>query len=98
MTGGWFIGDFEPSLYRTPLVEVGVKFHRQGDHWPRHGQKRAWEYNCLVTGRLQMNGTCFGPGALFAIAPGELLKPTFLSNCTVVVVKMPSDPSDKVLA
>lgn len=28
--GGWFIGNFEPSLYRTNACEVAVKHYEKG--------------------------------------------------------------------
>ena len=31
MIGGWFIGNFEPSLLKTNDVEVAVKKYKAGD-------------------------------------------------------------------
>lgn len=31
MTRGWFVGNFEPSLYITNDVEVAVKQYKAGD-------------------------------------------------------------------
>ena len=32
MKGGWFIGNFEPSLYKTNDCEVAVKTYKKGDN------------------------------------------------------------------
>ena len=31
MKGGWFVGDFEPSVLRTKNFEVGYHTHKKGD-------------------------------------------------------------------
>ena len=34
MIGGWFIGNFNPSLYKTNDVEVAVKSYKAGEKRP----------------------------------------------------------------
>ena len=94
--GGWFLGNFQPSLQRTQRCEVGYKVHAQGDVWPAHYQKTAWEYNLLVYGHLQIGRQHFYGGDLFVVPPTRVVKPLFHSRCEVVVVKIPSIPGDKV--
>ena len=38
MIGGWFIGDFEPSAWKTDLFEVAVKEYKAGDKEQKHLQ------------------------------------------------------------
>ena len=46
---GWFIGNFEPSLLKTPHFEVGVLNHKKGEYWAPHYHKESIEYNvCLL--------------------------------------------------
>jgi hypothetical protein len=40
---GWFVGNFEPSLYKTNDVEVAVKNYKKGDSEERHFHKIATE-------------------------------------------------------
>jgi len=96
MVKGWFIGNFEPSVYRTCLFEVGYKQHKAGENYGAHYQVKAIEYNLLVRGVLEINGERFTDGDIFTIAPGYVVKPIFVSDCEVVVVKVPSLPFDKV--
>lgn len=91
------MGNFTPSLYRTPLFEVGIKHHREGSVWPAHYQIKATEYNCLIAGMMLVQHRKLLPNDLFTISPGEVVKPCFLTDCTVVVVKVPSLPHDKVI-
>ena len=100
---GYLIGDFPEAILRTNLFEVGVKHHRKGDDWPTHYQEQATEYNLLLHGKMvmtngkQMRGKhrILIPGDIFVVEPGEITKPVFLEDVEVMVVKVPSIPSDK---
>ena len=105
MQGGWWIGNFKPSILQTTLFEVAYKCHRQGTEWPTHYQETATEYNLLVHGTMHMtSGThlrlkhrLLTPGDIFIVEPGEITKPVFLEDVEVMVVKVPSLPSDKIV-
>ena len=92
---GWIIGDFEPSLLRTKDFEVGMVTHKKGENWPRHVHREADEYNLLVSGKMEINGTSLSTGAVFVIEKNEVSKPEFLEDCKVVVIKVPSVIGDK---
>ena len=97
MKGGWWIGEFEPSILKTGIFEVAVKEHKQYELWPPHIQKEATEYNLLISGHLQDRGQHFTSGDIWVIEPGETSMPAFFEDCVVVCVKVPSLPEDKVL-
>jgi quercetin dioxygenase-like cupin family protein len=94
-TRGWFIGNFEPSLLRTKDFEVGVLTHLKDEEWPRHLHKEATEYNYIIKGRMKVNDLEFKEGDIFVIEKNELAKPTFLEDCTILVIKTPSVIGDK---
>jgi quercetin dioxygenase-like cupin family protein len=94
--GGWFLGGFKPSLLPTKQFEVGFKRHQAGAVWPEHYQRVAVEYNLLVRGRMRIGRHIFNDGDVFVIPPGEAVKPIFITDCEVVVVKVPSLPGNKV--
>ena len=96
MKGGWFIGDFDPSILRTPDFEVGYKLHKKGEEWPAH-YHTGFEYNFLMSGKMRICGQTVTAGDLFVIEPYEVAAPEFLEDCHVVVVKVPSKPGDKVI-
>ena len=60
MIGGWFIGNFEPSLLKTNDCEVAVKRHHEGDYEGHHYHKIATEYTVIINGRIKMNGIEYG--------------------------------------
>ena len=43
MKGGWFIGNFEPSLFKTNNCEVAIKHYKKGDYESAHYHKIATE-------------------------------------------------------
>jgi len=92
---GWFIGNFEPSILKTPDFEVGVLEHHKGEQWPAHYQKIATEYNVLLSGSLSINDQLISVGDVFIIEPMEVAVPTFHEDCRVLCVKVPSLPNDK---
>jgi quercetin dioxygenase-like cupin family protein len=92
---GWFIGNFEPSLLRTKDFEVGVLTHRKDEVWPAHYHKESIEYNVLISGKMIIQGKELNSGDVFVFQKGEIADPIFLEDCTLVVVKVPSIPSDK---
>jgi quercetin dioxygenase-like cupin family protein len=94
---GWFIGDFEPSVYKTDAFEVGLLTHKKDEVWPKHYQKIATEFNVLVTGLMTLNEKQIVPGDVFIIKPKEVADVRFLADCTILVVKTPSVPGDKYL-
>lgn len=97
MKYGGFIGDFVPSMLRTRDFEVSIKHHRKGESWPDHYHEFMTEYNVLVSGHMKLNGIELVEGDIFVFAPGEISRlDEFYEDCTIVVVKTPSLPSDKV--
>ena len=94
-TRGWFRGDFEPSVMRTPLFEVGILTHKKGEEWPAHYHKHATEYNVLLDGRMRIAGEIVKAGDVFWFEPGDVADPEFLEDCRVCVVKRPSIIGDK---
>lgn len=97
MKGGWFIGNFEPSVLKTNLFEVGIMQHKKNEKWPKHYHTKANEYNVLVKGKMTIQGQEINSGDVFVIEKMEIADPVFLEDCTVVVVKVPSVPGDKII-
>ena len=84
MIGGWFIGNFEPSLLKTNDCEVAVKRYNKG------------EYTVIINGRIKMNGIEYGTGSIITMEPNEVTDFECLEDGTVnVVVKIPGANNDK---
>jgi quercetin dioxygenase-like cupin family protein len=97
MTKGWFVGDFEPSVLRTPSAEVGVKRYQAGDREPWHYHKIATEVTLVLEGEVMMNGARHFPADIIRLEPGEGTDFLAVTDATTVVVKMPSVIDDKYL-
>ncbi len=94
-TRGWFIGNFEPTLLKTPDFEVAVITHKKGEQWPAHYHKLGTEYNVLLEGKMFVCGQEINPWDIFVFEPNEVADPIFLEDCRVLCVKVPSVPGDK---
>ncbi len=97
MFKGWFIGNFEPSLYTTNDVEVGVKKYKAGDYEASHHHKIATEFTVVLTGKIEMGGKQYGDGAIVKINPGVSVDFKALTDVTTVVVKIPGINNDKYI-
>ena len=95
--GGWFIGNFFPSLHKTSDFEIGVKFFNKGATELEHYQLKSTEYSCVVTGKCRIGNTVLGPGDILRINPLESADVVALEDTVIVVVKFPSIPEDKIL-
>lgn len=97
MKGGWFVGNFEPSLYKTNDVEVAVKSYKKGDYEEAHYHKIATEYTVVVKGKVRMNNVEYQEGDIIVIYPGEATDFYAIEESVNVVVKIPGANSDKYI-
>lgn len=96
MYRGWFIGNFEPSLFKTNEVEVAVKTYKKGDYEVKHYHKIATEYTVIISGKVSMNGIEYHAGDIIVIEPNEETDFECLEDGTInVVVKLPGANNDK---
>ncbi len=97
MKGGWFIGNFEPSAYKTEHFEVCYKHHNKGEKWDTHYHKEGTEINYLVDGKMIIQNKELNKGDIFILHPFEIANPEFIEDCTVLIIKTPSTPGDKFI-
>lgn len=95
MTNGWFIGNFEPTLFNTDQFEVAVKHYKAGDKEEKHYHKIATEITVVVSGMVLMNGTIYNGGDIITIEPGEATNFEALTDAITNVVKIPCVKGDK---
>jgi quercetin dioxygenase-like cupin family protein len=96
-TKGWVLGDFEPTIYRTNQIEVGMKSFLPKETEPSHFQNIATEITIVASGTIEINGTVFTEGDIIIIEPGEAASFKSLSTSKLLCIKYPSIPSDKVI-
>ena len=95
MTKGWFVGNFEPTLYRTNDVETAVKSYTAGDYEGRHYHNIATEITVVISGTVRMNGIEYNAGDIIVMEPGEATDFEAVTDAVNVVVKVPGANNDK---
>lgn len=95
MFKGWFIGNFEPSLFKTNDVEVGVKKYKRDEFENSHFHKIATEFTVVISGIVEMNGVQYGENDIIKILPGVSTNFKAITDVVTVVVKLPGANNDK---
>jgi len=94
---GWFIGDFEPTLFPSKDFEVAIKRYKEGDIEKSHTHKISTEYTVIVTGEVLMNGVHYKEDDIIVISPSEYTDFKCLTDVITCVVKTPSSKNDKYI-
>lgn len=97
MIGGWMVGDFEPTAFKTKNFEVSYKIHKKGEVWDIHYHPFSTEINLLISGKMTMQNKTLKSGDIFVLEPYEIADPFFLTTCKIVCVKTTSRKDDKVI-
>ena len=95
MKGGWFAGNFEPTVFKTENAEVAVKHYKKGDVEQWHYHKIATELTVIVTGKVKMNEQVFTNGDIIVMQPNEGTDFIVLEDTITTVVKIPGAINDK---
>lgn len=96
MVKGWFVGNFQPTLFETNDVEVAFKRYCKGIYEGVHFHKLATEITVIASGRVRMNGVEYGVGDIIIMEPNEATDFEALEeNTQCVVVKIPGANNDK---
>jgi len=97
MERGWFIGAFQPSALPTSACEVALKSYIAGDREAKHFHQISTEVTLIVSGRVMILGSEFGPGDIVVVEPGEVIDFEAITDTVSVVVKVPGSLDDKFL-
>lgn len=95
MEKGWFIGNFNPSLLKTEVVEVAVKHYKAGDSEKEHYHKAAREFTVIVSGKVKMHGQTYSAGDIIVIERNTPSDFEALTDAITTVVKAPGARNDK---
>lgn len=98
MTRGWFIGDFEPVVWRTNNCEIAVKKYCAGDIEAEHIHKLAVEVTLVIMGKVKMKGEILDAGSIILLDAGESSSFECLEDAITVVYKSCSAVGDKYMA
>ena len=97
MFKGWFVGDFEPSVFKTSACEAAIKKYSKNEYEPLHFHKISTEITILITGRIRMSDKIWENGSIIIIEPNDRTSFEALEDSVIVVIKIPSVPNDKYL-
>lgn len=97
MFRGWFIGNFEPTVFKTSEVEVGFKVHKKNEKYEMHYQTQVVEINLLISGKMKMHNKDLVSGDIFILYPYEVSDQEFIEDCEIVCIKIPGITNDKVV-
>lgn len=92
---GWFIGDFDPHVFRTKDFEVAIKHYSAGESEKSHFHMKAVEVTVIVSGSVRMNNETYKPGDIILINKNESTDFLALTDTITCVVKSPSVIGDK---
>lgn len=95
MIKGWFVGNFEPTVFNTSEVEVGIKHYQRGENEKFHHHKIATEITVVQKGIVEMNGVIYNDGAIIKLSPGVSSDFKAITDVTTIVVKIPGVNNDK---
>lgn len=95
MFKGWFIGNFEPTLFSTDEFEIAIKRYAAGDYEEKHVHKVATEFTIIVEGEVEMNGVKYVKDDIVIIKPNEYTDFRCLTDVVTTVVKVPCVKDDK---
>ncbi len=95
MKGGWFVGNFEPTAFKTDKFEVGYHFYKKGQDWDTHYHKKTTEINYIIRGEMIIKGELLKQGDVFIIEPNEVVDPEYLTDCELIISRDGSIPGDK---
>lgn len=95
MIGGWFIGNFNPTVYKTKKFEVSYKIHKKKEKWDYHFHKKATEINLVIKGKMKIRGKTILKNQIFVLKPKEIANPIFYQDTHIICVKVPSIKNDK---
>jgi hypothetical protein len=93
--GGWFVGDFDPSIIKTTGAEVSIKHYKQGFTEDPHIHKVAEEVTVIISGEASIDGVIYKPNDVLLIEKNESIRFIALTDMITCVVKVPSVKGDK---
>jgi hypothetical protein len=94
---GWVVGNFVPALLHSKDIEVSIKHFKEGETELSHKQLVATEITIVVIGSIRLGENVYGVNDIIKIPPQTFADFESLTDSSLVCLKFPSLPNDKVL-
>lgn len=91
---GFFVGDFEPSVFRTDAVEMAIKQIAKGTLDSGYYREVDTEIINVLSGEIECNGKQFRAGDILLYKPGEMINIFALEDTKVLISKFPGTKGD----
>ena len=97
--GGWFVGNFEPSLIKRDDIEVGIKNIKANTQPDFHYHKLKTEYTILLEGQIICikKNIVVEPGTIIKLYPYEKNDQFFPVDSLILILNTPSIKGDKYI-
>lgn len=95
---GWFVGNFDPSIFKTNDFEIAVKRYNAGERETAHYHLLSEEITMIVSGSVSMNSIVYSQNDILWIDKGESSDFIALSDTITCVIKIPCSKNDKYLS
>ena len=96
MTRGWFVGDFEPSAYRTNEAEAGIRLLEAGYCEQAHYHRTSVKVIAVLAGKLRMFHREWLEDDIVVFEPGDISSIEALQDSKIVMLLLPGIKNDKV--
>ena len=97
MEKGWFVGDFNPTAFKTKDFEVNYRTHKAGETWEMHYHPETTEINLVIKGKMKFNNVVLEKEDIFIVEPWQISDPEFLEDTTVICIRTPSINDKKIV-
>ena len=95
---GWFVGDFDPAVFKTKNCEVGIHEYKKGFIGKDHFHLLSKEYNFIISGKLIANGIQLNKGDIFIFSESEISSTEFLEDTMLLIFRDSSNKNDKYIS
>jgi len=91
----WVVGNFEPSLFKTESVDIGILYCKKNESGDLHYHLNHTEYNIIIDGCVNINNILLNKGDIFIYEPKDKSDLFFVEDTILLVIKNPSTKNDK---
>lgn len=96
MTRGWFVGNFEPTVYTTSDAEASVRRLEKGYCEPCHFHRAVTKIIVVLTGKLRMFEKEWNADDIVVMEPGDISSIEALEDSRITMMIFPGIKNDKV--
>lgn len=84
-----------PSIFTSDAVEVAIQSRQKGNKEDNHYHKTVIQYNCIVKGKVSVDGHILSDGDIFVQERHDKADYEFLEDTDLLIIRLPSISGDK---